>query len=113
MGFYFPIPYDSFAAVVEFVGMAARDPNVLAIKMTLYRASEDSEIVAALSGTVRQAERLLQMAEKGYEYGVKIRLEVDDAQLNLLQAQSNLARARRDYLAARTNLDWTTGRLGE
>jgi HAE1 family hydrophobic/amphiphilic exporter-1 len=53
------------------------------------------------------------MAEKGYEYGVKIRLEVDDAQLNLLQAQSNLARARRDYLAARTNLDWTTGRLGE
>lgn len=74
---------------------------------------ESSEIVTALSGTVRQAERLLQMAEKGYEFGVKIRLEVDDAQLNLLQAQSNLARAKRDYLSALVNLRWSMGVLGE
>ena len=74
---------------------------------------EAGEIVQALSGTVSQAERLLQMAEKGYEYGVKTRLEVEDAQLNLLQAQVNLSRGKRDYLIARVNLEWVTGRLGE
>jgi HAE1 family hydrophobic/amphiphilic exporter-1 len=74
---------------------------------------ESSEIVQALSGTVRQAERLVQMAEKGYEFGVKIRLEVDDAQLNLVQARSNLARAQRDYCVARVNLLWAMGVAGE
>lgn len=89
------------------------DAISLEVRNAIHSVGEAGEIVTALTGTVRQAERLREMAEKGYEYGVKIRLEVDDAQLNLLQAQSNLARARRDYLAARTNLEWTTGRLGE
>ena len=74
---------------------------------------EAAEIVQALSGTVRQAERLVQMAEKGYEFGVKIRLEVDDAQLNLVQARSNLARAQRDYRVAQVNLLWAMGVAGE
>ncbi len=71
------------------------------------------EIVKAQSGSVEQAERLLAMAEKGYEYGVKTKLEVDDAQLNLNQARGSLARARRDYLVARVNLAQATGVLGE
>jgi outer membrane protein TolC len=74
---------------------------------------ESGEIVRALSGTVGQAERLLYMAEKGYEYGVKIRLDVEDAELNLIQAKGILARAKRDYLVSCVNLERVTGRLGE
>ncbi|HEY6007131.1 MAG TPA: TolC family protein [Geobacteraceae bacterium] len=85
----------------------------LEIRDAVNALREATEIVRALSGTVDQAQRLLAMAEQGYELGVKIRLEVDDAELNLLRAQGNLARARRDCLVARVNLDRVMGVLGE
>jgi HAE1 family hydrophobic/amphiphilic exporter-1 len=90
-----------------------RESIALEIRTGVNLARETREIVTALGGTVGQAEELLAMAEKGFKLGVKIRLEVEDAELNLLQARGNLARARRDHLVARVGLERAMGVLGE
>jgi outer membrane protein TolC len=93
----------------------ARQVNAVALETrdAVNAVQVSEEIVLSLTGTVSQAERLLELAEKGYELGVKTRLEVDDAELNHLQAKSGLNRARRDYIVARVSLDWVMGILGE
>ncbi len=90
-----------------------RDSITLEVRQAEFSYREAGEILKALSGTVKQAERLVRMAESGYEFGVKIRLEVDDAQLNLLQAKSNLAKAQRDLRVAQVNYLWSIGVAGE
>ncbi len=84
------------------------DAIALEVRRAVDDVREAAEIAAALAGTVAQAERLTAMAEKGFELGVKTRLEVDDARLNQLAARGNLARARRDYLAAGARFDYVT-----
>ena len=90
-----------------------RDGIALEVRLAVDQAAKSAEIVRALSTTVAQAQRLLEMAEKGYEFGVKTKLEVDDAEQNLRTARGNLASAQRDFRVAQVNLAWVAGTLGE
>jgi len=56
-------PYDAFHHVIEFVQEAAKDPAVLAIKMTLYRTSGKSPIVQALKDAVANGKQVTALIE--------------------------------------------------
>lgn len=74
---------------------------------------EAEAVLKALEGAEAQAQRLLDMAEKGFAFGVKTQLDVDDALAQRNAARANTARARRDLLVTRTDLERVLGTLGE
>ena len=90
-----------------------RDSISLEVRRALEAAEAAAAILQALSSTVQQAQQLLGLAEKGFELGVKTRLDVEDADLNFRLANGNLAAARRDYQIALVHLAWVAGTLAK
>jgi polyphosphate kinase len=56
-------PYDSFQPVVNFLQSAAHDPNVLAIKIVLYRVGRNSPVVAALLEAIEEGKQVAVLME--------------------------------------------------
>ena len=85
----------------------------LQIQQAFYDVQEASERIAANRNAVRQAEKGLQIAESRYASGVGTQLEMLDAQLALVQSQTEKATARRDRALALMRLERAVGVLGE
>lgn len=91
-----------------------REKNEQQVRLAIQQGFDElraaSETVIAARANVQEAETVLSMTQKNYEFGAATTLDVVDAQTAVSVARTNLLRGLYDYSVARANLRWAAGR---